>query len=164
MMLDRKGQREKTMNMRTVVLASAILVLAATNVVASGPYEFYPVEPCRIADTRLGEGATGGPALSGAATRPFPVTGYCGVPATAKAAVLNVTVVGPTASGHLRIWPFNLAMPNAATLTFAANEQAIANGAIVPLTTDPEYNINVYLGTGSGGTAHLVIDVTGYFE
>jgi hypothetical protein len=152
------------MNMRTVILAMAIVVLAAANVAASGPYEFYPVEPCRIVDTRIGEGPTGPPALEGSATRPFPVTGYCGVPATAKAAVMNVTVVGPSASGHLRIWPYGVAMPNAATLTFAANEQAIANGAIVPLTTDPEYNVNVYLGTGPTGSAQLVIDVTGYFE
>jgi hypothetical protein len=152
------------MNMRRVILAAAIVVLAAANVVASGPYEFYPVEPCRIVDTRLGEGPTGPPALEGSTTRPFPVTGYCGIPSTAKAAVMNVTVVGPTGSGHLRIWPYGVAMPNAATLTFAANEQAIANGAIVPLTTDPEYNVNVFLGAGASATAHLVIDVTGYFE
>jgi hypothetical protein len=152
------------MNIRTVVLASVIVALAATNAIAAGPYEFYPVTPCRIVDTREAEGPAGGPALEGAATRSFPIAGMCGVPSTAKAAVLNVTVVGPTRSGHIRIWPYNTTMPNASTINFAANEQALANGAVVPLTTDPEFNVSVYLGTGTAGSSHLLIDVTGYFE
>jgi hypothetical protein len=152
------------MNMRTTILASAIAAMAATSVLASGPYEFYPLTPCRIVDTRGADGPTGGPALEGAATRSFPITGICGIPSTAKAAVMNIAVVGPTGSGHLRIWPYKTTIPNASTINFTANEQALANGAVVPLTTDPNFNVNVYLGTGAGTTSHFVIDVTGYFE
>ena len=47
----------------------------------------------------------------------------------------------------------------------AAGEPAIANGAIVPLTTDPSFNISLIYGTAvSGGTAHVILDVTGYFQ
>jgi hypothetical protein len=41
---------------------------------------------------------------------------------------------------------------------------AIANGAISPLTTSAIANISVYLATGAGSTADLVLDVTGYFQ
>ena len=62
-------------------------------------------------------------------------------------------------------WLFRaLTMPLVATINFAAGEPAIANGAIVPLTTNPTANISVYLGTGAGTHADLVLDVTGYFQ
>ncbi len=147
----------------------ALLGLGAALVFASvaeaaGPFQFYSVTPCRIVDTRNATGVAGGPALTGQGTRSFPVTGLCGVPATAQAAVVNVVVVGPTGGGHLRIWPFNTTMPLVATINFDPGEPAIANGAIVPLGSDPSLQISTFLGSGSGTTAHLVIDVTGYFQ
>jgi hypothetical protein len=48
--------------------------------------------------------------------------------------VLNVTVVGPTATGFLTIWPYYTPVPLAASIVFDAGEPAIGNGAIVPLT------------------------------
>jgi len=47
---------------------------------------------------------------------------------------------------------------------FDAGEPAIANGAIAPPTTNPTANISVYLQTGPGTHADLVLDVTGYFQ
>ena len=78
--------------------------------------------------------------------------------------MFNVTIVGPTGSGNMRIWPYNTTMPLVSTLNFNAGEPAIANGAIVPLTTDPTANVSVFLQTGSGTHADLVLDVTGYFQ
>ena len=84
---------------------------------------------------------------------------------TAKAAVLNVTLVAPSLDGFLSIWPFNTPAPLVSTINAAAGEPAIANGAIVPLTTDPSFNISLIYGTAvSGGTAHVILDVTGYFQ
>ena len=131
---------------------------------AAGPFQFYSVTPCRLVDTRNPNGLTGGPALSGQGTRSFPVVGLCGVPATAQAAVLNVTVVSPTGGGHVRIWPYNATMPLVSTINFDPGEPAIANGAIVPLSSDPTLSISTFLGASAGNTAHLVIDVTGYFQ
>jgi len=89
----------------------------------------------------------------------------CGVPSTAKAAVLNVTLVSPSMDGFLSIWPFNTPAPLVSTINAAAGEPAIANGAIVPLTTDPSFNISLIYGTAvPGGSAHVILDVTGYFQ
>jgi hypothetical protein len=147
-----------------VLVAVAVIGLAASLAQAAGPYQFFTLPPCRVVDTRNPIGPLGGPSLAGGATRSFPITGTCGIPPTAKAVMLNVTVVGPTGSGHLRIWPYNTTMPLVSTLNFAAGEPAIANGAIVPLTTDPTANISVFLGTGPGTHADLIFDVTGYFQ
>ena len=140
------------------------LLLATSFASAAGPYQLYTLPPCRVADTRNPTGPLGGPSLAGGATRSFPVTGQCGIPSAAKAVVFNVAVVGPTGSGHLRIWPYNTTMPLVATINFNAGEPAIANGAIVPLTTNPTANMSVYLGTGAGTHADLILDVTGYFQ
>jgi hypothetical protein len=149
---------------RLLFLAGGLGLLGSQAVEAAGPYRFYSVPPCRIADTRNPVGPTGGPALAGGAPRNFPVTGLCNVPNTATAAVLNVTLVQPSQDGFLLIWPYNTTMPVVSTINAAAGEPAIANGAIVPLTTDPNLNISVVYGTGSpGGTAHVILDVAGYF-
>jgi hypothetical protein len=149
---------------RSAILAVTIVLLSVASAQAAGPYQFFSVTPCRIVDTRGPNGLTGGPALQGQGVRSFPITGICGVPASAAAAVLNVVVVGPTGGGHLRIWPFNTTMPLVATINFDPGEPAIANGAIVPLGADPSLQISTFLGSSTGNTANLVIDVTGYFQ
>ncbi|MGA7615748.1 MAG: hypothetical protein WBX15_11285 [Thermoanaerobaculia bacterium] len=140
------------------------VALASGTLFAAGPYQFYSVTPCRVIDTRGATGATGGPALAGGAVRSFPINGICGVPADAKAVVVNVVVVSPTGTGHIRLYPYNTPMPTVATLNFEAGDPAIANGAILPATIDPTWNFSVYLGTGTGTTAQLVVDVSGYFR
>ena len=135
---------------------------------ADGPLQFYSVTPCRIVDTRRVVGVTGGPELASSSPRNFPVMGgTCGVPLTARAAILNITMVGPTASGFLTIWPYNTPRPRVSTINALAGEPAIANGAIVPLALDPSLNISAVYGTcgpACPGSTNLVIDVTGYFE
>jgi hypothetical protein len=158
----------KTVAFRFLFLAGAVGLLTAASAEAAGPFQFFSVTPCRIVDTRGATGVTGGPALASGTTRSFPIDvapAACGVPNTAKAAVLNVTLVSPNMDGFLSIWPFNTAAPLVSTINAAAGEPAIANGAIVPLTTDPSFNISLIYGTAvSGGTAHVILDVTGYFQ
>jgi hypothetical protein len=144
--------------------------LAVSVAQAGGPYQFFSVTPCRIADTRNPTGLNAGPAIPHAATRNFQVSGSgtwgnCNIPTNATAAVVNVTVVGPTGQGFLTIWPFNTGVPLAASIVFDAGEPALGNGAIVPLTEgDPsKFNISVSPGITGGGSLNLVIDVTGYF-
>ncbi len=154
---------------RFALLFASSILLTVSVASAAGPYQFYSVTPCRIADTRNpvnGQG-TGGPALSAGSPRNFPVVGVgsCGVPSDAKAAALNVTAVSPTLEGFLKIWPYNTGQPNVSTINFQAGEPAIANGAIVPLTADPTFQISVVYGTAvPGGTSHLILDITGYFK
>jgi hypothetical protein len=152
------------MKARYLVLTAGVALLAACAAEAAGPYQFFSVTPCRIVDTRNPNGVTGGPALTAGSPRNFPIAAQCGVPSSAKAATLNVTIVGPTADGFLSIWPFNTALPTVSTINASAGEPALANGAIVPLTTDPSFNVSVVYGTAGGGTTHVILDVTGYFQ
>jgi hypothetical protein len=149
------------------VFVAAAAALTAGVAQAGGPYQFYAVTPCRIVDTRGPTGTTGGPALSSGSPRNFPIDvapASCGIPNTAAAATLNVTMVGPTQDGFLKIWPFNTAKPLVSTINASAGEPAIANGAIVPLTVDVASQISVAYGTAVAGTCNVVIDVTGYFQ
>lgn len=155
------------------VAGAALTALSGTATAQTGPYQFFSITPCRLVDTRNANGPQGGPALTGHTSRSFPIAGLCGVPTTAKAAALNVTTVATTGGGHLRIWPAGATMPLVSTMNFDPGEPAIANGAIVPLAAynpstpgDPTTNnsISVYLGIGVPYSAHLVIDVTGYFQ
>jgi len=159
----------RKMPLARLSLCSVLALGSAAAVQAGGPYQFYSVTPCRIVDTRQQpDGVTSGPALMSGTTRSFPIDvapAACGVPSTAKAAVLNVTLVQPSLDGFLSIWPYLTPPPLVSTINASAGEPAIANGAIVPLTTDLYYNISVIYGTAvSGGTAHVILDVTGYFQ
>jgi hypothetical protein len=150
-----------------LLLLGVIGLLAASVAEAAGPYQFFSVTPCRIVDTRGPTGVTGGPALNNGSPRGFPIDvapAACGIPSTAKAATLNVTMVQPTQDGFLKIWPFNTPSPVVSTINALAGEPAIANGAIVPLTSDPSFNITVSYGTAVPGTCHVILDITGYFQ
>ncbi|HTQ80556.1 MAG TPA: hypothetical protein VMM92_11205, partial [Thermoanaerobaculia bacterium] len=112
---------------------------------AVGPLDFYTVPPCRLLDTRGASGPAGGPALApGGGQRVLTVTGRCGIPATAKAVAVNVTVVAAPQAGHLRFFPGNAQPPNAATLNFSAG-QTRTNNAILMLASS---------GTGTLGVAN----------
>jgi hypothetical protein len=126
---------------------------------AAGPYRFYSVNPCRIVDTRLPNGPTGGPILAAGVQRSFPINNNCSVPPTATAAVLNLTVVTPATGGHITAWPFGTPQPSTSTLNYDVGDTALANGAIIPLTSGAS---NIYVV--SAATAHMIIDVTGYFQ
>ena len=146
-------------NIRFLLLGSVILT-AAPAIPADGPFQFYSVIPCRITDTR----AAGGPIAAGE-IRNFQITGRCGIPATAKMAALNFTVVGPSAAGHIAAYPYNPAdpfsVPPISTVNWTAGETAIANGSVVSLTGNATSNISVQ---AAGARLDLVIDVTGYVQ
>ena len=89
--------------------------------------------------------------------------GKCGVPVGAKAASVNITAVSPTSRGHLRVFPSGTTLPTISTINYQGGEPALANGAIVPLSTNAN-DLSVYTFFQSGsGTTHFVMDVTGYF-
>lgn len=145
------------------LLASAALILAATPAVADGPFRFYPLTPCRLIDTRQPAQA---PALNSGATRDFKIRGTCGLPTDAKAAALNVTIATPQKKGHLRAFPSDVGLPNISTLNFAGGENAVANGAIIPMPADvaSTNDVSFYLYMVEPGQGQLVVDVTGYFK
>jgi hypothetical protein len=127
---------------------------------ASG-LKFYPVTPCRVADTRSFagmSGAFGPPSMAGNSARSFPVpSSACGIPTTAVAYSLNMTAA-PSGSylGWLTTWPSGTVEPVVSTLN-AWDGLVRANAAIVPAGADGA--ISVYVSD----PADVFFDINGYF-
>lgn len=120
---------------------------------------FVPVTPCRIADTRNADGTFGGPSLAGGQVRSFPIpSSPCGIPNTATAYSLNVTVAPPGPLFYLTIWPTGLPQPNVSTLNDLFG-QIIANAAIVPAGIDAQRSVSVYVSDST----QVILDINGYF-
>jgi hypothetical protein len=113
---------------------------------------FVGMTPTRVIDTRNGQGPIGG-----GSTLVLPIAGQSGVPATATAVVLNVTVTNPTAASFLTVWPDGATQPLASDLNYVA-------GLTVP-------NLVVVKVGGSGavdfynafGSTDVVIDIVGWY-
>jgi hypothetical protein len=113
---------------------------------------FRPVGPCRIADTRNGEGLV----RLDADTIRVQVTGRCDAPTSATAAVLTLTVAGATMDGFLTAWGAGEARPTASNVNWRAGDTR-ANSAIVRLGSNGAVDIYV------SGTTQVIVDVTGTF-
>jgi hypothetical protein len=131
--------------------------------VVAGPTSFYALTPCRVADTRLAPGPSGGPALPANSFRSFPTAGVCSIPATARMVAINVTVAQPGDVGDLRLFPFGDITPTASTINFVAN-RARANNAVVALGLDGRLVVRCDMPAGSTATTHFLFDVFGYFQ
>ncbi len=122
--------------------------------------QFYPITPCRIADTRAGQnftGAFGPPSLAAFSDRNFPLlSGGCSIPSTAQAYSLNFTAVPDGPLGFLSAWPDGDAYPGVSTLN-STDGSVIANAAIVPAGTGGGITVV------AGDPTDLIIDVNGYF-
>ena len=123
----------------------------------AGALMFYPVTPCRVADTRQGTGQFGGPEMEAGTPRAFaiPESG-CGVPSTAQAYSLNVTVAPDGYLGFLSEWPSGGTQPNVSTLN-SWDGSVVANAAIVPAGTGGAVAIYV------SDRTHVILDINGYF-
>lgn len=119
---------------------------------------FYKVTPCRVADTRNPDGAFGGPMLPASGTRSFLVPqSSCGIPPTAKAYSVNVTVVPSASLYYLTAWPAAAARPNVSTLN-SWDGAILANAAIIPAGANGAISFYVTDST------HLILDINGYFQ
>jgi len=121
---------------------------------------FYTLAPCRAVDTRDPIGPYGGPSLSAGQSRAFTMVGRCGVPPTANAISLNVTVTGATAPGYLTVYPQGSGIPLASTINFGSG-QTRANNAIVRIGTGAA--IAIFYGQASGNTVNVIVDLNGFF-
>ncbi len=147
---------------RTLVLAGMFsLVLTAIAPNAHAQYSYYALTPCRVADTRNANGVNGGPIVGSGTQRSFAVRGVCGVPTTAKAVTINLAITGMTAGGYITLWPSGQTQPVVSSINFSGTEPALANGAIVGLSTNAQ-DLSAYVGSNSA--VHIIIDVTGYFQ
>jgi len=122
---------------------------------ASNTYQFYPLTPCRIVDTRNNKD---GGMLHAGVERDYSISGNCGVPASATAYSFNVTVL-PAAGGldYLTVWPKGEAQPTVSTLNDNTGT-IVANAAIVPAGSE-----NSTAFYAHSNKTDLLLDVNGYF-
>lgn len=132
----------------------------ATGAAPTFGLKLYALPPCRLVDTRAPAGPLGGPALDAGAARTFALAGTCGVPPEASALAVNVTVVNPSANGHLRIWA--ALSSSIATAAFPIRFGRVrANGSTVNVSGDGTASIKVR--NDSEGSTDFLLDVNGYF-
>jgi hypothetical protein len=153
--------------------AVSVYVTDTTNVIldidgyyispVSGTLEFYPLTPCRIADTRSTQYPTGlgQPHLTGGTPRDFPMLNSSCIPSNANALAysLNLTAIPYQGSplGYLEIWPTGYEPPSPVSTLNNPNAVTVANAAIVG--APPSGEITVY----ANDNTDLAIDINGYF-
>ena len=131
-------------NTQLVVDIDGYFALAGT-----GGLSLYPAAPCRVIDTRKGNGA-----FSGELTVDV-VDSVCAPPSTAQAYVFNATVVPVGSLGYLTLWPDSEQQPMVSTLN-AIDGAITSNMAIVP-------NINGKTDAFASGITQLILDISSYF-
>jgi len=141
------------MPMKVAGAAAAILVTACCSSWAQPALDFHTLTPCRVVDTRPGA------PLGSSPLRIFPIAGVCSVPYTARVVSANLTVVGPTGSGFVTLWPAGLPEPSTSTINFSSG-MTRANNALLALDDFGRISAKAFLA--DSGSVQLIIDVTGY--
>ena len=116
---------------------------------ATGGLSLYPVVPCRVIDTRKGNGAFMGELTVPVANSP------CAPPNTAQAYVFNATVVPPGSLGYLTLWADGASKPGVSTLN-ALDGAITSNMAIVP-------NSDGSTDAFASDLTQLILDISSYF-
>jgi hypothetical protein len=117
--------------------------------------QFHPAGPFRAVDTRWNNGA---PLNNGQVLTVTPSDSNWRVPTEATSVVLNVTVTSTTGYGYVTVWPHGATRPVASNLNWAPGT-TIANQVTVPVV-----NGQVDLAQFGNGTAHVVVDLFGYYS
>lgn len=121
---------------------------------------FYPLPPCRVADTRtaglpLGIGSSWGLVLA--------PPGTCEIPMGVRALAANVTVTGATGAGTLRVAAGSRPpVPDLDLVSFRPGQTRAVNTLIaLPDTLGGE--VTLY-AVGEAGSVDVIVDVSGYFR
>ncbi len=117
---------------------------------------FQAASPQRILDTREGNGAPQQRVGPGA-TIDLQVRGRGGVPNTATAVVMNLTVAGPSSDGYVTAYPSDATQPTTSSINMVANEN-LANLLVSKIGADGKIKLFNALGD-----VDLVADVNGWF-
>jgi Chaperone of endosialidase len=122
---------------------------------------FVGMTPCRVVDTRAGQGFPGSfglPALAGGTSRTFPIplSANCTIPTIAQAYSFNITVVPPGPLGFITAYPTGQPLPLAATLN-SLQGFIVGNAAVVPAGTNG--SIDIF----ASNPTDIVIDINGYY-
>ncbi len=110
---------------------------------------FKTVTPCRVYDSR----GIGDPPLISATPRDIQIVDLCGIPPSATAVSLNVTIVDPTGSGFLKLYP-GTTEPDTSTLNFGAGRTRANNAVVGLLGGDAAGQDRPRSDAGSGPPGH----------
>jgi uncharacterized protein (DUF1501 family) len=112
----------------------------------------YASSPRRLMDTRDASAKVGPDS-----TMQLKVTDVAGVPSGAKAVVLNVTVVDPTETSFLTVYPMGQPLPTASNLNFTPGS-TVPNQVIATVGQDGK--ICIY---NHSGQTHIIADLIGWY-
>ncbi len=142
--------------------SAADIIFDVTGYFVSGTTgaRFVPMEPIRLADTRINQPVQGPIPTNRAAT--VLVRGRAGVPTSAMGITGNLTIVGETCSGNLSVSPHPSGASSTTSNLNVPKGDIRANGFAMSLWTDGSVGL-VYGASGAGCTTHFVMDLTGYF-
>jgi hypothetical protein len=146
---------------RFILLSAVVIALAATELpvhvtAAAAGGQYHPLSPSRILDTRDGTGGVPAAPIGPHGSLNVQVAGGHGVPSTASAAVINVTVTDTTAPSYLTVYPTGVTRPVASNLNWVAGE-TVPNLVEVSLGTSGQVTI-----FNAAGNVDVVFDVAGY--
>ncbi len=132
-----------------------------TNSQSSTGYQFHPVSPVRIADSRTPTNPPlqlAGSTFAAFTSQSIQVSGYGGdgVPSGAYALDANVTVTDTYTPGFGAIYPSNVTLPSSSDLNWSSGE-TVPNCTIVELS--PTGGITIYVNA----PADVVVDVNGWY-
>ncbi|MCU1361999.1 MAG: hypothetical protein JWN99_3288, partial [Ilumatobacteraceae bacterium] len=129
----------------------------------TGKSSYTPVGPSRLLESRVGDGlSTVDGQSNGTGARPeqsvteVRIAGRAGIPDTAGAAVLNITVTNPEKPGFVTVYPCDAQRPNAAQLNYAA-QSTVSTAVVAKLTAMGTVCIFTLSKTD------LIIDVNGFY-
>lgn len=158
-------------SLRTVTLLTAAAALVGSALVNGSPAsaapsqpqsvapaavssqgQFTAVGPSRILDTRSGS------PVGAARTINLAVAGHGGVPAAgASSVVFNLTVVSPTAAGHVTVYPTGQTRPNSSNINFP---RGWVGANLVTVALGSGGSVSLY---NSSGSVDLLVDVVGWY-
>jgi endonuclease I len=117
----------------------------------------YTVAPCRVLDTRNDSAMTDG------VPREVSFHGTCGIPTTARALAANVTATQPTLPGYVSVYPADAASTAASVVHFGVGRTR-ASATVIKLSDDGTGRARLEATVPTGGTTHVIVDVSGYFD
>ncbi len=125
----------------------------------SAAYQFVPLTPCRLWDSRPSDPLVGGTVNVFSLLELSQAFG-CGDLSSATAFSLNITVAPHGPLGYLTVWPTGLGLPYVSTLN-SPDGRIKANAAIVPAGSGyyPGGDVSFY----ASATTDLILDINGYF-
>jgi len=118
---------------------------------------YFPITPTRMLDTRYGLGAPKAPLGAQAATIALKVAGTNGIPAGAKAVLVNLTATDTTADTWLSAYADGTTLPDTSNLNVAAGTTRPVL-ALVRVGADGSIAIH-----NNAGTVNVIADIEGYY-